>query len=173
MLAAIVKLRGHLAESASALGGALKNPNLRRVTLAYAGSAIGLYANSVIVAVYAYGHGGATAVGLVMFARLGIAALAAPFAASLADRYPQERVMLGSDLLRVVTVAGTAAAAAAGSPAVVYVLATLTAVFGTAFRPAEASLTPALAASPEELAAQNVAASTFDSVGAFAGPALG
>jgi MFS family permease len=146
---------------------------LRRVELAYAGSAFGLYANSVAVAVYSYGHGGATAVGLVLFARLGISALAAPFAATLADRFPQERVMLVSDLGRVATVVGTAVAAASEAPALVYVLATLTSILGTVFRPAEASLIPVLARSPEELTAANVTSSTFDSVGAFAGPAGG
>lgn len=166
-------LRNHLAGSAAALRGAFGNPGLRRIALAYFGSALGLYANAVVVSVYAYEHGGATAVGVVQFARLAISAVAAPFAASLADRLPQERVMLASDLSRVATVAATAVAAASGSPALVYVLATITSVLGTAFRPAEASLTPVLARSPEELTAANVSSSTFDSVGAFAGPAAG
>src|SRR5206468_8447871 len=54
-----------------------------------------------------------------------------------------------------------------------YVLATLPSVFGAAFRPADASLLPRVARSPEELTAANVASSTFDSVGSFAGPAAG
>ena len=49
-----------------------------------------------------------------------------------------------------------------------YVLATLTSVFGAVFRPAEASLLPTLARSPEELTAANVSSSTLDSVGSFA-----
>src|SRR4051794_12051102 len=169
MLRRVARLREHLSGAFAALHGVFGNPGLRRVTLAYAGSAFGLYAYSVVVAVYSYHHGGATAVGLVLFARLGVSALVAPFASSFADRFPQERVMLCSDVGRIVTVLATAFAAAGGSPALVYVLATLTSVLGTVFHPAEASLIPVLARTPEELTAANVTSSTFDSVGAFAG----
>lgn len=108
-----------------------------------------------------------------MFGRMGAAALAAPFTASFADRHEQRRVMLATDLVRVGTLAGIAASAAAGVPALVYGLAILTSIVSTAFRPAEASLIPRLADTPEELTAANVTTSTFDSVGAFAGPAAG
>lgn len=167
-------LRGRIAESLGALRGAFSNPHIRRVQLAYVGSSVGLYANSIAVAVYAFHHGGATAVGVFMFVRLAVAASTAPFAASLADRYRQERVMLGSDLLRVASVAGCAVVVATHAPSIaLYVLATLSSVFGAAFRPAEASLLPTLARSPEELTAANVSSSTIDSVGSFAGPAAG
>jgi MFS family permease len=173
MLGRLPKLRDQFGGAFAALGNVFGNPGLRRVTLAYAGSALGMYANSVVVAVYCYHHGGATAVGVVLFVRLAISALVAPFASSLADRYRQERVMLAADLTRVATVTGTALAAAGHISALVYVLATMTSVLGTVFRPAEASLIPLLAGSPQELTAANVVSSTFDSVGAFAGPALG
>lgn len=150
-----------------------RSPALRRIELAFLGSIMGIYANAVAVAVYAFHHGGATAVGLVMFARMGAAAVASPFTASLADRHEQRRVMLATDLIRVGTVAATAVSALAGVPAAVFVLAVLTSVVSTAFRPAEASLVPRLAATPEELTAANVTSSTFDSVGTFAGPAGG
>jgi len=150
-----------------------RSPGLRRIELAFLGSILGIYANVVAVSIYAFHHGGATAVGLVMFARMGAAAVSAPFLASFADRHEQRRVMLATDLVRVGTLAAIAAAAAAGLPAAVYALAILTSVVSTAFRPAEASLIPRLAATPEELTAANVTSSTFDSIGAFAGPAAG
>ena len=127
----------------------------------------------VAVSVYAYHHGGATAVGVVMLARMAVAAVAAPFTSSFADRHAQQRVMLAADLARVATVGATAAAVVAGVPAAVYVLAVLTSAVATAFRPAEASLIALVADTPEELTAANVSSSTFDSVGAFAGPAAG
>ena len=108
-----------------------------------------------------------------MFARMGAAAISAPFMASFADRHEQRRVMLAVDLIRVVTLALIAVCAAAGLPAGVYALAIITSIASTAFRPAEASLIPRLAATPEELTAANVASSTLDSIGAFAGPAAG
>jgi MFS family permease len=150
-----------------------RSPGLRRIELAFLGSIMGIYANAVAVAIYAFHHGGATAVGLVMFARMGAAAVASPFTASLADRHEQRRVMLATDLVRVGTLAVTAAAALLGAPYAVFVLAVATSVVSTAFRPAEASLIPRLAETPEELTAANAASSTFDSVGTFAGPAGG
>jgi MFS family permease len=93
--------------------------------------------------------------------------------ANFADRHEQRRVMLATDLVRVGTLAGIAASAAGHVPAAVYALAIVTSIVSTAFRPAEASLIPRLAETPEELTAANVTSSTFDSVGAFAGPAAG
>ena len=166
-------VRDHLEESAAALRGVFRSPGLRRIELAFLGSITGIYANVVAVSIYAFHHGGPTAVGLVMAARMGAAAAASPFTASLADRHEQRRVMLATDLVRVGTVAATAAAALAGIPAAVFVLAVLTSVASTAFRPAEASLIPRLAGTPEELTAANVSSSVFDSFGTFAGPAGG
>lgn len=151
--------------------GVFANPGLRRVQLAYAGSSVGAYANGVTVAVYAYQHGGATAVGVVQAIRQVVAASIAPFAATFSDRFPRERVMLFSDLARVGTVGTTTALVAFHGPSVaVYAAATLTTSLGTVFRPAEAALLPLLARSPEELTAANVSSSTFDSTGVFLGP---
>ena len=167
------KLRSQFAASSSALKGVFANPNLRRVQLAYGGSSMGNFAYGVAIAVYAYEHGGATAVGVVTAVRQVIAAIIAPFAASLADRYPRERVMLASDLGRLVSVGATAALVILDSPALaVYVVATITTILGTIFRPAESALMPMLARSPEELTAANVSSSTFDSLGVFVGPAI-
>ena len=47
-----------------------------------------------------------------------------------------------------------------------------TSVAATCFRPAQAALLPVLARNPRELTAANVAASTIESVGLFAGPAF-
>jgi MFS family permease len=166
-------VRERLAESVAALRGVFANPGLRRVEIAFAGSAIGNFAFSLTVAVYAYRHGGATAVGLVTAVRLAVAAVIAPFAASLSDRFPRRRVMLASDVARLAAVALIAAVVSSGgSDLGVYALAVAASVAGTVFRPAEASLLPLLARSPAELTAANVTSSTFDSVGVFAGPAL-
>jgi MFS family permease len=166
-------LRERISESLGALRGVYANPSLRRMQLAFAGAVFGSYAYGISVAVYAYEHGGATAVGLVAFVRLISAAAVAPFAALLADRLRRERVMLASDLARAVLVAGAGLAAVLGSPAlVVYALAVLATLAGTPFHPAEASLAPALARTPEELTAVNVSSSSFDSLGSFLGPAV-
>ena len=166
-------LRDRVGESLDALRGVFANAGLRRLVLAFAGSVFGSYAYGIAVAVYAYQHGGAAAVGLVAFVRLIAAAAVAPFASVLADRVRRERVMLAADLFRAATVTVAGIAAIGGAPAlVVYALAVATSVAGASFRPAEASLMPTLARTPEELTAANVSTSTFDSLGSFLGPAL-
>lgn len=168
------RLLRQLAESGRAFRDVFRNPALRRIQLAWAASILGTWAYGIAVVVYAYEHGGATAVGVVGLARWLAAAAASPFAALLGDRYDRRRVMVGSDLSRAVLIGGAAVAAYSGAPAiVVYVIAGLVGVAATAFRPAEAALIPSLARTPEELTAANVAASTIESVGIFGGPAIG
>ncbi len=100
--------------------------------------------------------------GIVTAVRQAAAAAIAPFAASLADRFRRERVMLASDAGRIGCSAGIAVLVAAGSPTIaVYALAVGASVSGAVFRPAEASLVPLVARSPQELTAANVAASTL------------
>jgi MFS family permease len=165
---------GQLRESLTALRGVFENRELRNVQLAFGGSVTATYAYSIALAVFAYRHGGATAVGVLAFARLATGAAIAPFAASLADRHRRERVMLASDLIRVVLLVTMTVAAGLGWPtAVIYVLAVASTAVATMFRPAESALLPTIVHSPEELTAANVSSSTIDSVGSFVGPALG
>jgi MFS family permease len=163
-----------LRESLRALADVFRNPGLRRLELAWVGSVTGEWAYVVALAVYAYEAGGATAVGLVALLRFLPSAAVAPFAAVLAERYSRQRVMLTADAIRAVALAGAAAVALADGPApALYALAALVAVVSTAFQPAQAALIPMLARNPQELTAANVASSTVESVGSFAGPALG
>jgi len=165
---------GLLAESGRAFQDVFRNPALRRIQVAWAASILGTWAYGIAVVVYAYEQGGAKAVGIVGLARWLAAAVASPFAALLGDRYDRRWVMVASDLVRAGLIGGAALAAYSGAPPiVVYVLAALVGVAATAFRPAQAALTPTLARTPEELTAANVAASTIESVGIFGGPAIG
>ena len=59
------RLQEHVRESFGALAEVFRNRQLRRLELAWAGSIIGSWAYSVALVVYAYKHGGASAVGLV------------------------------------------------------------------------------------------------------------
>ena len=170
----MVRLREHLGDSFRALGEVLRNPSLRRLQLAWAGSIIGSWAYTVALVVYAYDHGGASAVGLIGLIRWLPAAAASPFAAVLGDRYPRVPVMLVSDLLRAGALAGMAVCVLTHAPvAAVYVLASAVAVITTAFQPAQAALVPSLARTPEELTAANVSSSTLESLGFCVGPAIG
>jgi MFS family permease len=163
-----------LGEARRVFSGVARNPGLRRLELAWAFSIVGSWAYGVAVVVFAYAHGGATAVGVVGLLRWVAAAAASPFAALLGDRYDRRLVMVASDLVRAALIAAAAAAAYADSPAlVVYLLAGLVSVAGTPFRPAEAAYTPMLAETPKQLSAANVVSAAIESVGIFAGPALG
>ncbi|MGA3353045.1 MAG: MFS transporter [Acidimicrobiales bacterium] len=167
------ELRESLRESGTSLKAVFANPGLRRVNIAFAGSNIGNWAFSVVIGIYAYQHGGPTVLGVVGVVRYVSMATLGPVVSSLGDRFARKLVMVSSDVIRAVIIAAATVIVATDGPAlVVYVMATLSAVVGTAFRPAQAALLPVLASDPSELTAANVASSTIESVGFFAGPAL-
>jgi|tagenome__1003787_1003787.scaffolds.fasta_scaffold20988198_3 MFS family permease len=161
-------------EALSGLRAAFRNRSIRRLQLAEIGSTTGTWAYTVALAVFAYGAGGVAAVGVVTVIRSVPSAVLAPFVALLADRHSRRRVMLASDLIAAAALGGMAVVALSDAPAgIVYGLAGCASIAGAAFTPARAALLPSLAATPEELTAANTAASTIESVGSFAGPAIG
>jgi MFS family permease len=166
-------IREQLRESLEAFRGVFGSSGLRRLELAYAGSIVGEWAFSITLAVYAFNHGGATTVGVVALIRNSGGALIAPVAGLLGDRFHRERVMLFSDLSRCALCLGAAGAAMAGLPLVVYACAVLFSLAARTFGPAQSALLPTLASTPDELTAANVASSTIESLGIFAGPAIG
>jgi MFS family permease len=170
----VERLREHVRESLRALRAVFHNRGLRQLQLAWAGSIIGTWAYAVALVVYAYDHGGASAVGLIALIRWLPAAVVSPFTAILGDRYPRVPVMLASDLLRAVGLAVMTVCVVTNAPVgIVYVLAATMAVINTAFQPAQSALLPSLAKTPEELTAANVSSSTLEALGFCVGPALG
>lgn len=168
------EIQESLRESRTALRDVFRNRNLRRLNLAFAGSVIGDWAYGVAASVYAYRQGGVAAVGVLEVVRFVSMAILAPFAALLADKFDRKRVMISADAVRVVLILAAAMLIEFGGPPLsVYVLAVVTSVVGTAFRPALAALMPSLANHPGELTAANVASSTIESIGFFIGPAIG
>ncbi|MFN8159092.1 MAG: MFS transporter, partial [Candidatus Nanopelagicales bacterium] len=151
-----------------------RNPGLRNINLAFAGSAIGDWAYATAIVVWAYSQGGLTLVGIWGTVRLLLMALVTPFASTLVDRWPRKMVMITSDLVRGALVFLVAALIFIEvNDVVILVLATLAALVGSPFRPAVAALMPSLVDEPEELTAANGAASTIESLAFFVGPALG
>jgi predicted MFS family arabinose efflux permease len=161
-------------DSTRAFGEVFASRGLRRVQLALAGSVIGDWAFGIALSVYAYEANGAAAVGLLLLARWTAAAIAAPFTAVLADRYRRRTVMMVSDATRAALISVAAVTVWSGGPSgIVYAMAVLTMVVSTAFQPAQTALLPSLTSTPDQLTAANVVTSTIESVGTFAGPALG
>ena len=166
--------RERLVESRRAFSAVFTNPSLRRVELSWAGTVCAYWIFIVALALYAYERGGASAVGLVGLLRVLPSVVAAPFGAVLGDRFRRERVIVGINIARSVTIAGAALAAFADAPAgVVYALASLMGLLQSVFRPTQAALLPLLARSPQELTAANLVLTTIESVGIFVGPAIG
>jgi MFS family permease len=166
-------LRKRLADSAAAFSAVGRNANLRWLELAWTTSIVGHYAFLIAVSVYAYNVGGEKAVGLIFLARLIPAALIAPFAGLLGDRFRRDRVLLATNVTRIVFVSAAAVGVFLDAdPTIVYALSIAATIATTPFRSAQAALTPSLAQSPAELTAANAAASGVESIAVFAGPAL-
>jgi len=157
---------------AASLRTAAGNEQIRTVELAWAGAIAAEWAHFVALGVYAYGHGGASAVGVAGLVRLLPAALVAPFAASFGDRFPREHFILVTSLLGAVALAASAASVTSGDTALVYGFAAVVGISSTLFRPALQALLPSLARTPEELIAANGATSTMEGLGTLVGPLL-
>ena len=70
-------IRGRLGESWRAFAQAFRSRELRQLQLAGAGSTLAIWAYSIAIAVYAYRADGPKAVGIVLFVRWSLAAVAA------------------------------------------------------------------------------------------------
>jgi MFS family permease len=158
-------------QTVSVLAALGRNANLRRVELAWGASIGAEWTHFVALGVFAYTAGGASAVGIAGLVRMLPAALVAPFAATLGDRFRRERFLV------VVALAGSAALGGSAvaffvsrSELVVFALAAVVGVTSTIFRPALQATLPSLARTPEELIAANSATSTFESLGTLLGP---
>jgi MFS family permease len=154
------------------LGSSFRNADVRRVELAWGAAIAAEWAHFVALGVFAYEEGGASAVGIAGLVRLLPAALVAPFAASLGDRFPRERFLLAMMLVGSVALAGSAAAFFADAEFLVFAFAALLGLAVTLIRPALQALLPSLARTPEELIASNGATSTIESLGTLVGPLL-
>jgi MFS family permease len=166
-------LREKLAEAGRSLREVFRNPGLRRLQLAWAGSIVGDWAYATAFSVYAYQKGGPTAVGVVAVVRYVSRALVTPFTSMLGDRYPRRLVMIGSDTTAALVISlGAVLIAADANEYAVYALAVIGSLVVSPFRPAQASYLPELANNVDELAAANVTSSTIESLGFLCGPAI-
>lgn len=157
----------------SALGAVMHNTNLRRVELAWGASIAAEWAHFVALGIFAYDAGGASAVGLAGLVRMLPAAVVAPLASGLGDRFRRERFLLAVALAGSAALAGSGAAFFYGrNEVLIYLLAGVVGITSTLFRPALQAILPSLARTPEELIASNGATSTIESLGMLSGPLL-
>ena len=148
-----------------------QNRELRGISLAYLAFNIAEWATWLAMLVYAYGHGGVTAAGVLATVLLLPAAVCAPLVASLGER-------IGTGAALVVgygAQAGSSALVAAvmlahARPLVVFIALVAPSIAYTSTRPTQSALAPNLARRPEELAAINVILGWIESVGTLLAP---
>ncbi|MFI7585561.1 cyclic nucleotide-binding domain-containing protein [Spongisporangium articulatum] len=141
----------------------LGNRPLTRVALAYTIFILTEYAVWIAMIVYAYQRGGVGVAGAVVLAQLIPAALFAPLAAGIADRRSPVLLLGGGYVVQALGTGATAAAMAADLPWVAYAAAAVASTAVTTTRPAQAALLPALARTPQQLTAANVALGWLES----------
>jgi hypothetical protein len=142
-----------------------------RAELAFAATWTAEAAFTVAIAVVAYRDGGAAAVGVVAFVRMAPSVILAPVAMAFADRFPRDRVLVWSCLVRGGATAAAACVLAASGPQVaVYALAVVSTAAFRLFRPAHSALLPGLCNTPLELTSANMVRGLLDSLSTLVGP---
>ena len=127
------------------------NRALLRVLAAYLLFNLSEYAVWIAMLVFAYSRGGAAVAGLVAVAQLVPAAVVAPVAASLADRRSPVILLAGGYLAPAAAMAGIAAAVTARAPLAAYAAAVIASTAVTTTRPAQSTILPSIAATPDQL----------------------
>jgi MFS family permease len=149
----------------------LRNPALRRVALAFLAFNTVEYGSWVAILLYAYQATGAASVGVVALVQLVPAAVVAPMAATLGDRYPRRRVLTGAYALLGLLTGLTGAGMLAGwPPPAVYLCAISASLPLTLVRPTHNAILPSLAQAADELTAANAATSIAEAGGLLLGP---
>jgi hypothetical protein len=132
------------------------------------------WAFSVAIAVYAFDRSGATAVGLVIAARLLPAILAAPLMGWLIDKVGRATVVAGACAAQALCLGASAAIMSShGRLWPIVLLAAATGAAATAPRPALEALLPALAKTPEELTRATAAWGAIDNAAFLLGGGVG
>lgn len=165
--------RTRLRDAGAAFASNWRNADLRRAQLSFLGAWTAEWAFTVALGIVAYRDGGAAAVGLVGLLRMLPSAIFAPLLSPIADRGRRERVLIAVSVVRgVATAAAAAVIALSGPTAAVYVLAVVSTIAATLYRPAHSALLPSLCRTGYELASANMVRGLLDSAATVAGPLL-
>lgn len=156
---------------AGSLREALSNEGIRRLEASWA---LGIAADTgllVVLVVVVYLRDGVVAAGILGAVRMVPAVLSGILAGATLERFRGERVLLAIGLIRAASAALCAVVIATHAPVIwIYVLAAVAAAAGAPVRPTQATLMPAIARSPHELVAANMAWSTGEGLGSMIGP---
>jgi MFS family permease len=154
-----------------ALRQALSNEGIRRLEVSWA---LGVAADTgllVVLIVVVYVRDGVVAAGVLGAVRMVPAVLSGMLSGAILERFRGERVLVTIALVRATTAGLCALVIATGAPGwQLYVLAAVAAAAGAPVRPTQATLMPAVARSPGELVAANMAWSTGEGLASMVGP---
>jgi cyclic nucleotide-binding protein/MFS transporter len=161
----------HVRPPVDALRQVAANPGLLRLELGSLAWSAADWTYLVGLSVFAYQAGGTAAVALVSIVRAVPSVLLVPLILGATDAMPRDRLLRQVLRGRVVFLfLATALVLYGAAPLLIYVLAGVDAVASAVLRPIRATITPALARTPEELVAANVATTTGDALAAMLGP---
>ena len=150
-----------------------RNRSILRAIVAYGGFAFAEWTAWIVILVVAFERGGAAESGLVALLQLLPAAVVAPLASGIGDRFPRERMLLASYVVEAAAMALTGLALLVEAPiAIVYAGAIVTTASLTLTRPAHGALLPSLARTPNELTAANVATGTTGNLSMLIAPVV-
>ncbi|MFL5684793.1 MAG: cyclic nucleotide-binding domain-containing protein [Chloroflexota bacterium] len=147
------------------------NGPLRRVLVAFLLFSAAEYGTWVAILLYAYERTGPLSVGLVALIQLVPAAIAAPAASALGDRFRRERVLAVGYAVQAVAMFLTGLTMLADAPPIVtYAVAAVTAASLVVTRPTQSALLPSLAMAPADCTMANGASGFFEGGGQLIGP---
>ena len=152
---------------------ALRNPDMRRVLVAYLATVISEWALWCALLVYAYQRSGKAAAGLVSIGLFVPGALIAPLAGAAADGPRPNRVLANVYALQAVALALASGLAYIRAPLLVVVVPAAAALSLLSYvRPCFAVVVPGLVRSAEELTAGNLLTGYCNGASVLAGPLI-
>ena len=167
----LARIADRLRPSIDALRQIRRNPGLLRLELGSLAWSTADGFHLIGLAVLAYEAGGTAAVALVTVIRAVPSVILVPVLLGATDGVPRDRLLRLVLQARVVILAVMTVFVVLGAtPIFIYLLAGVDSVATAILRPIRATLTPALARTPEELVAANVATTTGDAAAAMLGP---
>ncbi|HEX4307926.1 MAG TPA: MFS transporter [Solirubrobacterales bacterium] len=148
----------------------LDDRNRSRLGIARILTSFSAWCFSIALGVYGFEAHGIVGVGIVALIRYLPGALVAPVAGVMIDRYSRRAVLVWSAVGMCLILTGAAVAAALGAPsAVVFVFPGLYAIASAPYAPAESSISPMLATTPQELSSGNVNHAAMENGGSLLG----
>jgi MFS family permease len=148
-----------------------RSRNLRRLFGAFLLFNAVEYGTWVAFLVYAYEVAGPGSVGIIAVALLVPAAIVAPAASALGDRYPRRLVLAGGYLVYGAGLGATVLAMIAEAPVpLVFAVAAVGSAALAVVRPTQSAILPSLCQTPDELTSANGAAGMIEGLGILVGP---